>query len=93
MLAIFIYKLVKFIVRHKGTKISDLKGEIAQLKQELEESKEESEKVKNEICDYVKETNDFIKEICEHIPNKKIKELGEKHYGKADVSCEETKDL
>lgn len=94
VLAIFIYKLVIYIVRHKGTKISDLKGEIAQLKKELDESKEYAKKIEEDSKIEINKTNDFIKKLCYSIPNKKIKELGESKYGKQEnVSCEETKDL
>ena len=85
-LLIILYKIIKFAILHKGIKVSELKKELESLKKELEQSKEESAKQSEDIKNYINECldrlDDFNKKLCELTPNKKIKELGEKTYGK-----------
>lgn len=82
VLAIALYKIIKFVIIHKGTKISELKEEIAQLKKDLLASQEDSKVIAQSLINYQEENNTRIKEICSSIPNKKVKTLGDKFYGK-----------
>lgn len=76
--------------------IKKINEELARAKQEQEESKNELEKLKQEILDICRDykTNSdkeeenrqaFFEELCRLIPNKKVKELYEKYFGKQDV--------
>ena len=76
--------------------IKKIKEELARAKQEQEESKKELEELKQEILDICRDykTNSdkeeenrqaFFEELCRLIPNKKVKELYEKYFGKQDV--------
>ena len=93
VLAIALYKIIKFIIIHKGTKISELKEEIAQLKKDLLASQEESKIIAQSLFNYQQENNDHLKEICGSIPNKKVKTLGDKFYGKEIDNKTETKEI
>ena len=76
--------------------IKKINEELARAKQEQEESNTELEKLKQEILDICRDykTNSdkeeenrqaFFEELCRLIPNKKVKELYEKYFGKQDV--------
>lgn len=93
VLAFAIFKIVKFIVSNKGKKFSELKIEISQLKLELNAAKEEAEKLKELIYTNHDETCEDIKEVCDAIPNKKVKVIGEKVYGKRTNSNTETEKI
>lgn len=94
-LLIILYKIIKFAINHKGIKMSELQKELKQLKEELEKSKEESNKQSEDIKVFINESldrlDDFNKNLCNLLPNKKIKQLGEETYGKDSKT--ETKDL
>lgn len=98
-----IFKLVRFILKHKGKKYAEIKEdfenelakkdeEIAELKNEIKELKED---LKYDIgCCFGNITNlqDGFRELCETIPNKKVNKLGEKLYEPTN-SSKETKTI
>ena len=76
--------------------IKKIKEELAITKREQEDSKKELEELKQQILDICRDykTNSdkeeenrqaFFEELCRLIPNKKVKELYEKYFGKQDV--------
>lgn len=84
--------------------IKKINEEFARVKQESESSKQELETFKQNLLDMFKEftkdkdseiekLKEFNQELCKLLPNKKVKELGEKVYGKETDSSTETKGL
>lgn len=82
VLAITLYNLIKFAISHKSGKVSDLIEEIAELKKELESVKDNSNIIAQSVVDNYNKGCEQLKEICDSIPNKKVKLLGVKFYGK-----------
>ena len=93
VLFFMIFKLVRFIVLNKGKKYSELQSQITQLKQDLAKSKEDAEKFKEIAYNLYEEGKENLKEVCDAIPNKKVKAIGEKIYGKEDDRSTETEGL
>ena len=99
VVGVIIFKLVRFILKHKGKKYDEIKSEfntllekkdekIAELKNEVKELKEDLK-----LCvSNVFATQERIRELCETIPNKKVNKLGEKLYEPTN-SSEETKTI
>lgn len=95
-LGILIFKIIS--VTGIGNKsLNECKDHLAESKTALEESKEESKKTHEELLafeesinakldSFVAEHNDQMKQICSNIPNKNVKELGEKFYGDKENS-------
>ena len=82
VLALTLYKLIRFAILHKASKITDLREELAKLKQELKEIKENSNEIAQSITDNYNKNCEQLRELCNSIPNKKVKLLGDKFYGK-----------
>lgn len=93
VLGFFVYKVVKVVLANKGKNYNQLKGEIGSLKQQLAQAQEQAEHYKELAEKLNNETNEVIKEVCDAIPNKKIKAIGEKYYGKETNSDTETKEI
>ena len=93
VLFFMIFKLVKFIVANKGRKYSELQSKIAQLQNDLAKSQEDAERFKQIAYDLFEKGNENLKEVCDAIPNKKVKAIGEKIYGKKDDRSTETEGL
>ena len=92
-LFVFIFKLVKFILANKSKKFSELLLQYKELKGELAKAKEETEELRKLINENRDETKGYIKEICDATPNKKVKAVGEKIYGKENDSKTETESI
>lgn len=88
-----IFKIIKFVISNKTIKIVELKAKIDELKVELDKSKEESENLKQELFSYIGGYQEQLKEVCKAIPNKKVKELGEKINVQAIDNKTETKEI
>lgn len=96
VLAIIVFKIIKFVINNKGTKISVLKAEIAKLNDELKASKMESENLKNIIMSEINKvnekldnTNSYFVKACYAIPNKKVNKIGEEFYGDSESKTKE----
>lgn len=93
VLGFFVYKVVKVALANKGKNYKELKDQIGSLKNQLNQAKEQAEHYK-ELAEQINgQTNNVIKEICDATPNKKIKAIGEKYYGKETNSDTETEGL
>ena len=90
VLGFFIYKVVKVVLANKGKNYKELKEQIGSLKEQLAQAKEQAQHYKELAEQLDNQTNEVIKEICDAIPNKKIKAIGEKYYGKETNSDTET---
>ena len=96
VLAIVVFKIVKFVITNKGTKISALKSEIAELKLELEASKTEAEELRimiedglNKVKEDAENTKSYFVKACYAIPNKKVNKIGEEFYGNSESKTKE----
>ena len=89
----FVFKIVKIILANKGKKYSELLRQIGDLREKLEQAKQETEHYKEIAYNLYEDTKENFKEICDAIPNKKVKAIGEKIYGKETNSNTETKEL
>ena len=99
VVGVIIFKIVMFILKHKGKKYDEIKSEFNAL---LEKKDEEIAELENEIKELKEDlklcvsnvvaTQERIRELCETIPNKKVKKLGEKLYEPTN-SSEETKTI
>lgn len=84
-------------------KIIDVSGignkSLKECRDDLKESKENQEKIHQELLDFkealdrriddfVEEHKDNMQQICSKIPNKNVKELGEKLYGSKEENSE-----
>ena len=95
-LGILILKIIS--VTGIGNKsLKECKDHLAESKEALAESKKESGKTHEELTafkeemikwavDFVNNHNNQMKQICSSIPNKNVKELGEKFYGDKENS-------
>lgn len=81
MVGAILFKIISFAAKNKGWKYNNLSNKIIELKTELEKTKEENEQLKQVIYNETEKTIEFIKEVCNALPNKKVKLIGEK-YGK-----------
>jgi len=90
VLGFFIYKIVKVCLANKGKNYNQLKGEIGSLKEQLAQAKADALHYKELVEQAVEKTNQAVKEVCDTIPNKKIKAIGEKYYGEETNSDAET---
>ena len=88
-----IFKLVRFIIANKGRKYSELQSQITQLKNDLAQARDDAEKFKQIAYDLFEKGNENLKEVCDAMPNKKVKAIGEKIYGKKDDRSTETEGL
>lgn len=103
VVGVIIFKIISFILKHKGKKYAEIKEELERIKKEdeieikelthriemlKEELKGNIEHCHNEI-DLVK---DGIIKLCDTIPNKKVNKLGETLYEPTN-SSEETKEI
>ena len=86
-LAFIVYKIIKFVVNNKNTKINVLKDRISKLENELANKdtyiKTLNDKIENKTELIVSAVNDIYNgmyEICRTVPNKKVNELGDKFY-------------
>lgn len=93
VLVYFIFKLVRYIVQHKSIKAIELKTQIDQAKDEIEQYKSYIKDIEDKLEQYKEENKVMYKDLCYAIPNKKVKELGDKVYGKRDDSKQETKEI
>ena len=92
-LFVFIWRLVSFILKNRGKKFSELQGQINSLKQELATAKQDAENYKQAAYELYETCNEHIKEVCDAIPNRKVKAIGEKIYGKETNSKTETESI
>ena len=93
VLFFMIFKLVRFIIANKGRKYSELQSQITQLKNDLAQARDDAEKFKQIAYDLFEKGNENLKEVCDAMPNKKVKAIGEKIYGKKDDRSTETEGL
>ncbi len=87
---IVVYKIIKFGIEHKSKKMKDLLCDLARLHKELDESKAREEELKQLIYEQSDKCLNKIKEVCAEIPNRKVKEIGERIHGKENDSIAET---
>lgn len=103
VVGVIIFKLVRFILKHKGKKYDEIKEdfenklakkdeEIAELKNEIKELKEDYKEGIQSCHNEIDLVKDGFKELCDTIPNKKVNKLGEKLYEPTN-SSEETKTI
>lgn len=78
---IILYKIIRFVVRHRTEKVADLNVKIASLKEMILAAEQENELFKQTILKLISESEEKAKAICSAIPNKQVQSLGEKLYG------------
>lgn len=90
---VILFKLISVIAKSKGFKYATLKEENKKLKEELAETKREV----NELAKMIKNGTDkainFTKEVCDALPNKKVKMIGEKYGEERTDRSTETKEI
>ena len=86
VLFVMVFKVVRFIVANKGKKYSELQGQIDTLRNDLKQASEDAERYKQIAYNLCEVSNQNLKRVCDAIPNKKVKAIGEELYG------EETKE-
>ena len=91
--AIFVYKLVKYLVNHKGIKMQELLAKIGTLNAEIDNLKEENDQLKELVYEKYEQGKENLKKVCDAIPNKKVKAVGEEIYGEETNSKTETESI
>ena len=90
---VILFKLISVIAKSKGLKYATLKEENLKLKEELAETKREV----NELAEIIKKETEkainFTKEVCDALPNKKVKMIGEKYGEERTDRSTETKEI
>ena len=103
VVGVIIFKLVRFILKHKGKKYDEIKAELEKIKKEdeieIKELAHRIEMLKEELkgnIEYCNNEIDLVKgsviKLCDTIPNKKVNKLGEKLYEPTN-SSKETKTI
>ena len=93
MVGAIIFKIVGFILKNKGQNYKVVMMELKAEKEKVAEYQKEIEELKKLIYEQADKTTQFVQELCENLPNKKIKLLGEK-YGKERTNSQaETKEI
>lgn len=90
---IMVYRVVSVIALNKGKKYTDLKNDLLKLYEEKEKELQEIQKLKDKIYEESNKTLGVIVEVCDALPNKKVKLIGEKYGKKETDSGTETKEI
>ena len=72
--------------------MNECKEELAETKKERDEAKAElsafEQRFDGKLQDFTEKHENNMREICSAIPNKNVKELGEKLYGKREETID-----
>lgn len=76
--------------------LAECRKDLEEAKKDRESAKQEllefKQKIENEIADFKANHSDKMREICSNIPNKNVRELGEKFYGREEENSESITD-
>lgn len=90
---VILFKLISVIAKSKGLKYATLMEENKKLKEELAETKREVNELAEIIKNETEKAINFTKEVCDALPNKKVKMIGEKYGEERTDRSTETKEI
>ena len=90
---VVLFKLISVIAKSKGLKYATLKEELAKSEEKVAELKEEVKELKELVYSETDKAINFTKEVCDALPNKKVKMIGEKYGEERTDRSTETKEI
>lgn len=93
MLGVITFKIISVIAKLRNKKFSDVLTALQNSNSQLEQVKQKYEQLKELIYQKAEEGDAKLKEVCDAIPNRKVKAIGEKLYGEGKNSDTETENL